>query len=906
MCGFLAISLKSAHHGKEKMIKILSASLAFAFVSQAFAADLILADKGQTDYQIIVPDSAADPEIKEWLNQAARLVQAAFMVNGAAIPVAEEGKKDPAKPGIYLGDTAFARAKGIKLPELKGWGYFIMAAGSNIIIVGRDKPPLVKPEGPREQASWDQFWPCLGTVKGVTDFLRQYAGARFLYPELWTWAAPSDLAKLDFTNSPCMEFIKCGSISIPSDLNTRKTPFVLYNKGYPRESIYDIALNMFPLVDISTGGHTYERAAPVEEYYDKHPEYFALINKQRIKAGQYCISNPELQDLFYKDLCSWLDKGYEIVGLGQPDGFQCCQCDQCKKLYETGDDWSEKLWILHRNLAERVLKSHPEKTVMIMAYMHTEKIPKTFQKFPANTMIMLCGTNEKDFEDWGKIEVPRGFTSYIYNWCPNQGGVYFPTRTPLFVESQIRRLYSNHVQGIQRDGPGLLFGLEGPVYYTMGRMIDDPATNRAQDLVNEFCIAAFGKASDNMRRFYDALYHNVEIYSDFLGTRCPAWSYTDIGGRRRKFINDPFRLIGFLYAPDLLASLATSLELAEKTADSDRARWRLALVRREFDYVRSTAAVVHLYHAYQVKPDQVSRDQLLDAIDARNALINALYVEQPRTKPAPGWSLRSMTNICAKPIPGWTETLFPLHSPGHLKMEYNLYQGAFKDTAFNWDTKAMRGAPLPGKKRLVVKKASGEVMLNSPGWAAAAVLPLSAMPGSAAPLSSKTTVQIMADAENIFLRFECEYPQSGQDLAAARRDNDLARQESLEICIAPFESREKYYRFKVGPAAGAMYDAAVGFIADPMDPRWGRDDPNWNGEWEYQTTVEPEQKRWVAYLRIPFKTLDTARPGASMVWMGNMGRRHVVGPDKFEESIWSAEPDTRGLNPASFGDISFE
>jgi hypothetical protein len=870
------------------------------------SADLVLSDRGKSDYQVVVPDSSADPETGEWLKQAARLVQAAFKVNGADIPVAAESGKDPGKPGIYLGDTEFSRQNGIKLSELKGWGYFIKAVGSNLVIAGRDKPPVVKPEGPREQISWDQLWPCIGTVKGTADFLREYAGARFLYPEIWHWEAPSELARLDFTNSPCMEFIKSDTIVAPSDLDVRKVPFVLYNKGYPRESIWDIALNMFPLVDISTGGHTYERAAPVEEYYDKHPEYFALVNGKRINAGQYCISNPELQELFYRDLCKWLDKGYEIVGLGQPDGFQCCQCDDCKKLFDTGDDWSEKLWILHRNLAERVLKLHPDKTVMIMAYMHTEKVPKTFKKFPANTMIMLCGTNDKDFEDWNKIEVPKGFTSYIYNWCPNQGGVYFPTRTPLFVETQVKRLFTNHVQGIQRDGPGLLFGLEGPVYYTLGRMIDDPETNRANDIVNEFCSAAFGRASAPMRGFYDALYHGVELYSDYLGTRCPAWTYADINGRRRKFVTDPFQLIGFIYTPDLLSSLEKNLALAEKTADSDRARWRLALVRREFDYVKSTAAVVHLYHAYQVKPDRVSRDQLLDAIDARNALINSYYVEQPRTKPSPGWSLRSMTNICAKPIPGWPETLFPLHSPGHLKMEYNLYQGAFKDTAFNWDTKTMRNAPLPGVKRAVVKPAAGQVAIDSPAWDLAETNILEAMPGSQPSLTCKTSLRVLSDKDNLYLRVESELPAGMKDFAAVARDGDMKKQESLDICVAPFGNREKFYRFKVGPATGSKYDAAIGFIADPMDPRWGLDDPSWNGEWEYQSLLEPDKKRWLAMVRIPFKTMGVEQPAAGAIWMGNVGRTHIAAPDRQEVSIWSARPDTRELNAQSFGEIVFD
>jgi hypothetical protein len=52
-------------------------------------------------------------------------------------------------------------------------------------------------------------------------------------------------------------------------------------------------------------------------------------------------------------------------------------------------------------------------------YILTAAPPKTFTKFPPNPCIMLTGTNEEDIAPWRSIEVPRGFTGYIYNWCPN-------------------------------------------------------------------------------------------------------------------------------------------------------------------------------------------------------------------------------------------------------------------------------------------------------------------------------------------------------------------------------------------------------------------------------------------------------------------------------------------------------
>ena len=69
-----------------------------------------------------------------------------------------------------------------------------------------------------------------------------------------------------------------------------------------------------------------------------------------------------------------------------------------------------------------------------------------------------------------------------------------------------------------------------------------------------------------MRSFYDQLYHAITLYSDHIGTRCDVWTYQPFEGRRRKTVTDPFRLIGFLYTPRLLAALDADLTQAEQLA----------------------------------------------------------------------------------------------------------------------------------------------------------------------------------------------------------------------------------------------------------------------------------------------------------------------------------------------------
>lgn len=624
------------------------------------ADDLVLAEKGKTGYQIVLPVTSSVPEIGRRLNQAARLIQTAFKTNGFDIQVVPEDKVDLTKPGIYLGDTAFARETGADISRLAGWTYIHKVAGGNLIIAGCDQPDNVKPETNKPHSPG--YW--LGTLKGTADFLRQYAGARFVYP-----------------GETGVEYLKTPRITVPGDMNISKTPVMLYNTcGVSRDLIYDVANNMFPMVGLHFYAHSWPAAVPAEKYRETHPEYFAFVNSNRcctVKSSdgrwmeQYCISNPEVQELIYQNLIYWLDRGYAMADLGQSDGFQACQCADCKKLFKTGDDWGEKIWIFHRKLAERAAKERPDKRVMILAYGLTRQPPKSFKAFPKNTVIQLVGATPELLAEWNKLEVPGGFTTFTSSYGPYGFAAFTPKITPRKMESTARLFFASHLQGFYKDGGNQLYGLEGPAYYVFGRMLDDPATNRCNDILGEFYSGAFCETAPWMGIFFGTLYHRLEFFA--AGT-----SYVDADGKSRQTLVDPVHYLGCIYTPDFIASLDNVLSQAEKKAYSEKVKRRLALVRLEFDYVKSIATVVHLSNAYQVQPDPASRARLLDALDAFRARVDSYY-EKGKKEVIPGWP--EMPSLGGLPH-GWV----------NLKaMTYSRYN----ETVFGWDTKALRDAPLP-------------------------------------------------------------------------------------------------------------------------------------------------------------------------------------------------------------------
>ena len=102
-------------------------------------AELVLAENGKTDYQIVLPDKGKEEIVDNWLFAAAKLMQVAFEKNGFKIDVVQEDAKAKDKPGIYLGATGFAKENGINVEQHDDWTYYHKAVGRDLIIAGNDK-----------------------------------------------------------------------------------------------------------------------------------------------------------------------------------------------------------------------------------------------------------------------------------------------------------------------------------------------------------------------------------------------------------------------------------------------------------------------------------------------------------------------------------------------------------------------------------------------------------------------------------------------------------------------------------------------------------------------------------------------------------------------------------------------
>lgn len=875
---------------------LLSVVVLLSSAATGPAAELVLAANGKSDYQIVLPDKTLDPAIDRALAEAADTMREMFQVNGCTVPVVKEAQANKPKPGIYLGDTAAARAAGVEASGLPVWTYVWLAAGKNVIIAGRDWP-AANPQRRGERSC------SLGTIKGMADFMRRFGGTRFL--------APGGLVGIEFLPTP--------TIAVPGDLSLRRTPMVNYNSGgAPVKDIASIALNFLDNVTTEYFAHTHELAVPAEKYAEKHPEYFALVNGQRIrerphpwkqgvmvKEPHLCYSNKDVQELICQDMLRSVDAGYSEYLSLQADGFQPCQCDECMKMFGTSD-WGEKLWLLNRQWAERLRKDRPGKFLVVTAYTVTGKPPAAFNEFPPNVRISLGGY-AKAFEAWNACKVPAGFTSYLHAWGGYHLCGYLPTRTPLYSEKVVKMYDQFNVKGVGLDSaPAIMWGLEGPTVYVYSRMLDDVKNNSALKLVEEYIQAAYGPAAGPMARFFDELHHTLEAYAEVFGVDNGTFqNYTRADGRSVRYLTwqTKLRLIGFLYPPETLTLLESHLAQAEKTASlSDKHKLRLALVRREFDYLTSTAHVVHLYNAYQARPDKTTLGALLDEMDARRTTIMAWYDTSKRPYRPGVW--------CQEPIAAsWR---MYIGGAGYYNDHLLRNGGSYLSQPvppFTWNIAEMRKAPLLAPRKITVKKVAGPLSLGSAAWGevpAEKLGPLSL--GSTAPQWG-SEVKVAYDAVALYVRFSGSLQPGWSKPPAMRHDHrEIVACESFSVLLAPDNNPARFFRFAGGVTDSARYDARQGFIEDSIDPRFNQDDVTWNPEWRYECAVTADAKNWNSLMTIPCKSTGSAPPAAGTEWKANFGRVHQVRRNMPREiSVWSSNPGTASIDDRkSFGTLLFQ
>lgn len=476
----------------------LLATILLAAGCASASRELVVAERGASDYRIVTPDQPTAAEAYAASELQAYLAEA----TGAKLPVVAEGQAGRG-PAFYVGrcrrvgDGILAEAG-----RLGTDGVLIRSIGRDVVLLGKDDR---------------------GQLYASYVFLERFAGCRFLAP--------------DCTVSP-----KVPWLALPPRIeHAYAPPFVYRDELYHDVADWRFAarlklngVNLLPLVGKPPpdtqgrfGGvliwpfvHTASGLVP-GSLFEKHPEYFSLVGGKRIKehiSGQICFTHPDVVELAKAQALKWIEMTPSLtaVDISQNDAWPgrwgACECESCAAVVREEGAQHGTILRLVNAVADAVKARYPDKYVETLAYQYSIAAPKVTRPRD-NVIIRLChhacyfhGIGDEELskpyraaiEDWRRI----ARSVWVWHYGVNFWDYLAPNPNLESLVADIRYYAARGVNGVMVQG-----NLQGPGselselrQYLVAQMLWDPAQD-AMKVREDFCRGYYGPAAEDAMAF---------------------------------------------------------------------------------------------------------------------------------------------------------------------------------------------------------------------------------------------------------------------------------------------------------------------------------------------------------------------------------------------------------------------
>ena len=523
---------------------------------------LTLAERRKTAYRIVI---AKDPSPSVF-HAAEELKRFLGEISGADFPIAFDTDRQT-ECEIIIGKNAHFDALdcGVDIAGLGTEGVWLKTVGKTLVLAGSD---------------------VRGALYAVYQLLDEHLGCRWFTAEdsFIPKRACLTLPELDERFIPPLEF---------------RDPYMLnYNDGafYSRNRCNAESGQLGPAeggkVTYARFVHTMQELVPPEEYFESHPEYFALRideNGNGVRQNGYaqpCLTNPEVLAIAKKNVRRILASrpDADIISVSQNDNFTYCQCEKCRAVDEEEGSHAGTLLRFVNAIAEDIEADYPHVAVDTLAYQYTRKPPK-ITKPRKNVIVRLCsieccfghplescslsgteggqGSFTADLEGWSAISNRL----HIWDYTANFAHAIQPFPDFKVLAPNIRYFIRHGVTGIFEEGENSVrdHGELNPLrQYVLAKLLWNPELDPDR-LVNEFLAGYFGMAAPAVREWFDLLHAgvtedvHVHIYD----------------GPRQPYLSDEF-----------LDASEPIFDEAERLADSDTILERVKKLRLSVRYVR--------------------------------------------------------------------------------------------------------------------------------------------------------------------------------------------------------------------------------------------------------------------------------------------------------------------------------
>jgi len=479
------------------------------FVQNAMAAPAFhFAENGKTSYVIAIATDAIPAE-----ETAAEQFQKYFQqITGAAIAIKPETAVAAKAPQILIG--AGNRVK-VLLPQ-QNWkalgsdGIVIKTVGNNLILAGGR---------PR------------GTLYAVFQFLEDVAGCRW-----WTPTESTIPHKSTFTIAP-QDIVYVPPFNYREHFAGRS--FVDGKTTYHPEFSTILRENGDHGDQTSAWGghytmlgfvHTFSKLLPPETYFKEHPDWYSdpmngnlpCTTSSKMPAAQntqLCLSNPEVVEEMTKQVLAWIaknpDAGY--ISVSQNDSGNYCHDAASMALAEKEGSQAAPLIQFVNQVAAKVHEKYPGFLVETLAYLYSEKAPKTIR--PAKNVIIRLAPIYADWGhpidsewnadvrdnllEWSKI-APQLF---MWTYATNFTATMLPFPNWDILARNLRFFAAHKVTGVfvqgdnYTDSVGDFTQLRG---WLEGHLMWNPQQDQTQ-LTNEFLNGYYGAAGPYLKQYLNVV-----------------------------------------------------------------------------------------------------------------------------------------------------------------------------------------------------------------------------------------------------------------------------------------------------------------------------------------------------------------------------------------------------------------
>ena len=284
--------------------------------------------------------------------------------------------------------------------------------------------------------------------------------------------------------------------------------------------------------------HTFDTLVPAAQYFDEHPEYFAMIDgKRQREETQLCLTNPEVLAIAIESVRQNLRAHPEagIISVSQNDslGDNGCTCPECARVDEEEGSHAGTLIRFVNAVAEAIEDEFPQVLVDTLAYRYTRTPPKLTRP-RHNVCVRLCSieccfghpleacnrvvgpfvrwhtpgapTFQDDLIGWGKI----CSRVYIWDYVTNFAQYWLPFPNFHVIGPNMQFFVRNGVKGVYEEGnyhsPSP--DLNELRQWLLAKLMWNPDFDVKQGIY-DFTEAVYGPAAGEIRAYIDLLENRV-------------------------------------------------------------------------------------------------------------------------------------------------------------------------------------------------------------------------------------------------------------------------------------------------------------------------------------------------------------------------------------------------------------